>query len=85
MESYNFWRDFFDTYQSLSDWMKFAWLVVPPAFVLGLVALFLWYRLATKRAAEPETGTLAYTVFSSQNGDLRIHTHRRPNAWRHGS
>ncbi len=75
MESYNFWQDFFDTYQSLSDWMKFAWLVVPPAFVLGLVALFLWYRLATKRAAEPEIGTLAYTVFSNQNGDLRIYAH----------
>lgn len=75
MESYNFWQDFFDTYQSLSDWMKFAWLVVPPAFVLGLVALFLWYGLATKRAAEPETGTLAYTVFSNQNGGLRIYAH----------
>ena len=75
MESYNFWQDFFDTYQSLSDWMKFAWLVVPPAFLLGMVALFMWYRLATKRATEPETGTLAYTVFSSQNGGLRIYAH----------
>lgn len=57
MGDYNFWQDFFDTYQSLSDWMKFAWLVVPPAFLLGLVALFMWYRLAAKRATEPKTGT----------------------------
>ena len=39
MEPYNFWQDFFDTYQSLSDWMKMLWLIVPPAFILGLVAL----------------------------------------------
>ena len=32
----NFWQDFFDTYQSLPDWMKLAWLVVLPAFALGL-------------------------------------------------
>ena len=44
VEPYNFWQDFFDTYQSLSDWMKFAWLIVPPAFVLGLVALVLHFR-----------------------------------------
>ena len=80
MESYNFWQDFFDTYQSLSNWMKFAWLVVPPAFLLGVVALFMWYRLATKRAAEPETGTLAYTVYSSQNDGLRIYAHHGADA-----
>jgi len=75
MESYNFWQDFFDTYQSLSDWMKFAWLVVPPAFLLGLLALAMRYRLAAKRATEPDTGNLAYTVFSDENGILRIYTH----------
>ncbi|MGD1886609.1 MAG: hypothetical protein ACFB01_05710 [Cohaesibacteraceae bacterium] len=80
MDEYNFWQDFFDTYQSLSDWLKFAWLVVPPAFLLGLVALFMWYRLATKRAAETGTGTLAYTVFSSQNDGLRIYTHNGADA-----
>jgi hypothetical protein len=72
---YNFWQDFFDTYQSLSDWMKFAWLVVPPAFLLGLLALVMRYRLAAKRATEPDTGTLAYTVCSDENGILRIYTH----------
>ncbi len=75
MDHYNFWQDFFDTYQSLSDWMKFAWLVVPPAFLLGFVALIMRYRLAGKHAAEPETGKLAYTVFADENGRLRIYTH----------
>ena len=49
MDAYNFWRDLFDTYQSLSDWMKLAWLVVPPAFLLGLVALILRYRRDGRR------------------------------------
>ena len=39
MENYNFWQDFFDTYQSLSNWMKVLWLVVPPAFLLVLIWL----------------------------------------------
>lgn len=75
MESYNFWQDVFDTYQSLSDWMKFAWLVVPPAFLLGFLAPVMRYRLAAKRAMEPDTGSLAYTVFCDENGILRIHAH----------
>lgn len=75
MENYNFWQDFFDTYQSLSDLMKFAWLVVPPAFLLGLLALVMRYRLAAKRGTMRETGNLAYTVFSDENGILRIYTH----------
>ena len=43
MEDYNFWQDFFDTYQSLPDWMKALWLIVPPAFLLGLIALIMRY------------------------------------------
>jgi hypothetical protein len=72
---YNFWKDFFDTYQSLSDVLKALWLVVPPAFLLGLIALVMRYRLAAKRAIEPDTGSLAYSVFSDENGILRIYTH----------
>lgn len=75
MEEYNFWKDFFDTYQSLSDWMKFAWLAVPPAFALGLVALILRYRLKSKHAKDTDAGTLAYTVQKDENGGLRIYTH----------
>lgn len=72
MDDYNFWRDFFDTYQSLPDWMKFAWLVVPPAFLLGLAAILMRYQIATKRAEFP-TGNLAYTVIADENGRLRIY------------
>lgn len=79
MEPYNFWQDFFDTYQSLSDWMKFAWLIVPSAFFLGLAVLILRYRLKSKRAKDTDTGTLAYTVHKDENGGLRIYTHDGAN------
>jgi len=49
MENYSFWSDFFDTYQSLSDFMKILWVVVPPLFVLGLVAIILFYKNTIKR------------------------------------
>ena len=75
MESYNSWQDLFDTYQSLPDWMKLAWLVVPPAFVLGLLALLLRYRLAGKRAAGANDGTLAYTIHSDGKGGFFVHAH----------
>ncbi|MDJ0821542.1 MAG: hypothetical protein QNJ09_06985 [Paracoccaceae bacterium] len=75
METYNFWSDLFDTYQSLSDWLQLAWLVVPPAFLLGVLALVIHYRLAAKRSIEMNTGSLAYTVFSDENGILRVYTH----------
>ncbi len=46
---YNFWQDFFDTYQSLSDLVKILWLIVPPIFILGLVALIFHYKNAKKK------------------------------------
>ena len=49
MEDYNFWADLFDTYQSLPDWLKLAWLIA-----LAAVALF-----ATKRI----TGLLEALLF----------------------
>jgi len=76
MESYNFWQDFFDTYQSLSDWMKTLWLIVPPAFALGALWLGLNYRLKSRSAAPTGDGMLAYTVFTDETGIWRIHAHK---------
>ncbi|MGI9364186.1 MAG: hypothetical protein ACR2O8_03305 [Rhizobiaceae bacterium] len=39
---YNFWRDLFDTYQSLSQTLQILWLIVPLAFLLALFALPCW-------------------------------------------
>jgi len=75
MEDYNFWQDFFDTYQSLSDWMKFAWLVVPATFLLALIALNMRYRIATKRVENEINTELDYTVYRDAQGQLQILRH----------
>jgi len=72
MENYNFWQDFFDTYQSLSDWMKFAWLIVPPIFLLGLIALI---RKERKRVDYPIEGELIYSIHRDKQNQLHIFRH----------
>ncbi len=49
MENYNFWQDLLDTYQSLPNLIKVLWILVPPLFILGLVALILFYKNTIKR------------------------------------
>lgn len=49
MQDYNFWRDLFDTYQSLSDGVQIVWMVVISLSNLGLLGFILHYRLASKR------------------------------------
>ena len=34
-QDYNFWRDLLDTYQSLPDFLKFVWVVVPSLLLLA--------------------------------------------------
>jgi hypothetical protein len=75
MEDYNFWQDLFDTYQSLPDWMKFAWLVIPPSFLLGLIAMFMRYRLATRSQNKIINGELIYSVRSDEENELRVYRH----------
>ena len=72
MEPYNFWQDFFDTYQSLSDWLKTLWLIVPPVFILGLV--WLWRRHTTPPATleADEQGRLPFSRYRDSNGQIRI-------------
>jgi len=74
MEDYNFWQDFFDTYQSLSDGTKALWLIVPAAFVLGLIALIMGHRVAVKEAEHGLRGDLIYTIH--RDGDDKLHVYR---------
>jgi len=74
MEDYNFWQDFFDTHQSLSDWTKALWLIVPPASVLGLIALVLRHRVAVRDAENGLRGDLVYTIH--RDGDDKLHVYR---------
>ena len=71
MDNYNFWQDLFDTYQSLSDWLKILWLIVPPAFVLGLVALTLRFRIESRKVERRFDGELVYSI--PRDADNRVH------------
>jgi len=75
MEDYNFWKDFFDTYQSLSDWMKFAWLIVPSTFLLGLIALVQRSRQEYNRADQAINGELIYSIHRDEQSQLHIFRH----------
>jgi len=75
MQDYNFWQDFFDTYQSLSDWLKVLWLVVPPAFVLGLVALTLWFRIERSPSDHSREGELVYSIHRDTDNRVHIVSH----------
>jgi hypothetical protein len=75
MDGYNFWQDFFDTYQSLSDPTKALWLIVPPAFVLGLIAHVMRHRVAIKEAEHGLRGDLVYTIHRDGDDQLRVYRH----------
>ncbi len=75
MDGYNFWQDFFDTYQSLSDPTKALWLIVPPTFVLGLIALIMRHRVAVKEAEHGLRGDLIYTIHRDANGQIHVYRH----------
>ncbi|MCO5065527.1 MAG: hypothetical protein M9924_14095 [Rhizobiaceae bacterium] len=36
MDSYHFWKDFFDAFRSSSDAIKALWIIVPSCTLLGL-------------------------------------------------
>ena len=76
MDHYNFWQDFFDTYQSLSNWTKALWLIVPPAFVLGLIALILRTRVALRKVETAERGDLVYSIHRDADDVLHVTRHR---------
>ena len=82
MESYSFWRDFFDTYQSSPDWIKALWLVVPPSFLLGVLALVLRYRVAVRRLERFADGRPVWSVVARTDGTYRVHRHHRDPAQR---
>ncbi len=75
MDSYIFLRDLFDTYQSLSDGIKLAWLLVPAMSLIAVTALFMHYRVALKAAEQGITGDLIYTVRRDPLGQLQVYQH----------
>ena len=75
VETYNFWKDAFDTYQSLSTPMQFAWLVLPPTFLLTLVALVLRFWLRCRQLGPAGRGDLVYTFYRNDFGNYDVYRH----------
>ena len=75
MQDYNFWQDVFDTYQSLSIALQLAWLILPPAFVLGLAALILRFWWRCRQLGPVGRGDLVYTIYRKDVGTLDVYRH----------
>ena len=74
MNDYNFWSDLLDTFQSSPDWIKALWLLIPPGFLLGLVALKMRFRIAAKQMEQSPKGELIYSIHRDA-GQLRVVSH----------
>jgi hypothetical protein len=74
MNDYNFWSDLLDTFQSSPDWIKALWLLIPPGFLLGLVALMLRFRIAARQMDQSAVGELIYSIHRDA-GQLRVVSH----------
>jgi len=75
MGDYNFWADLLDTFQSSPDWIKALWLLIPPGFLLALIAMLMRFRIASKRADDALDGELVYSVRRGVDDQLHIVSH----------
>jgi len=62
MQDYNFWADLLLTFKSSPDWIKALWLLVPPMFVLALIAMVMRFGLAMRRP-KPIEGELVVPLW----------------------
>ena len=75
MEDISAWQAFLGTYQSLADWIKALWLIVPPVFILLLTALL----SRAKRPVPEVDGELVYTVHRDAAGQYCVLRHTPPD------
>ena len=75
MNDYNLWADFLDTFQSCPNWIKAIWLLVPPGFLLALIAMLVRLRIGSGKAAGNMTGELIYSIRRDSNNFLHIIRH----------
>ena len=75
MDNYNFWSNVLDTFQSSPDWIKALWLIVPPAFLLVLVALTLRFRIESRKVERRFDGELVYSIHRDACNQLHVISH----------
>lgn len=68
MEDYNLWADLLRSYRASPDIIKALWVLAPPGFVLGLVAIL---RL-TRRSPRRDEDDIVYTMTREEDGVVRI-------------
>ena len=75
METYNFWKDLLDTYQSLSAPLQFAWLLLPPAFLFAFVWLVFRYGLLYRRLGPVgRRGMPVFTIYRNIHGSYDVYS-----------
>lgn len=75
MTEYNFISDFLDTFQSSPNWIKALWLLIPPGFLLGLIAMVMRFSIAKTQVPPKEQGELIYSVHRDAGNQLHIVRH----------
>jgi hypothetical protein len=75
MTKYNFIADLLDTFQSSPDWIKALWLLIPPGFLLALIALLTRLRTGIRVPAGPAAGELIYSIRRDSSNLLHIISH----------
>lgn len=81
MSDYNFWADLLSTYEALPDLIKVLWLIVPPIFVLALVALFMRYKISKMRSGPNYTGDLIYSIRQTDENKFYVFRHGDAKAY----
>ncbi len=71
MDDISAFQAFLGTYQSLADWIKALWLIVPPVFIFAMTALI----LRARRPVPEVDGELVYTVHRDVSGQYRLLRH----------
>ncbi|MEP3476723.1 MAG: hypothetical protein ABJN57_10925 [Hyphomicrobiales bacterium] len=76
MQNIEFWKEVFDTFQSLGEGIKALMIVVPPLFLLSCLALYFWYKISMKKieAKKQETSQSEQTIKSNSDKDERAVT-----------
>lgn len=74
MQNIEFWKEVFDTYQSLGEGIKVLMIVVPPLFFLSCLALYFWYQISMKKieAKKQESWQSNQTIKSNADKEERV-------------
>jgi hypothetical protein len=74
MENATIWSDLLTTFRASPDVVKIIWSLMLPGVVLGVLGLFLRYRLRRQQFLT-KGARLAYTIVRQEDDTLQIYSH----------